>query len=74
MWMELIELVDHARTTFAIEYAAADAIAPMRAVCRALLKGWFPVKWPFTNPKMRRATSVITTEAITARSATGMAT
>lgn len=55
-----------------MEYAAADARAPMRAVWKALLKGWLPVKYPFAKPKIINAIKVKATDATRAFLATEM--
>lgn len=38
------EQEDYGWTALAMPYAAADAMAPIRTVCKALLKGLLPVK------------------------------
>ena len=47
----------------AIKNAAVAASPPIKTVWKELRTGDAPVKWPFTYPKIARASSVIPTDA-----------
>ena len=63
-WMDLRNLrqLYPCEISRAIKYAAPAATLPMNAVCRALRKGFVPVKRPLTKPNTSKATRVNDTE------------